>query len=799
MKFTNLTIKDLITPTTKLTFLIGAGCSVDPPSCLPVGRAMMDAIIDYTCAESEIDKIKELKDLRFEQLIEIIRDQSDPDLRIIDLYELSDKPNIQHFFLANMIKKGSFIITTNFDFLIEYALQQSGVSLNDILPVITKQDFIEFQDPYKQLSKGKYTLYKIHGSTKNIIQDKSTRDSLIATLQAFGANKKGESIFQLESFKQPAFTNLTENRSLVVMGYSGSDDFDIVPTLKVLRNLENIIWINYVTDDGGKENIYELTADIIGKPEGIVDKVNQILVDILRFNDKVRIYRVDTNTSRLIEDLLDTKPALSSDKFSINIGDWLKESIKLDLVKFREREIPVPIQILKYYTSYRIYQDLNVYDHAERCLESIIEIAKEKGEDYWRATAIYELGQISHYKGHYSRALNFYEESLNWLGDFGDFEKLVHCYIDMGTIFNIRGNYSQALEKLEEALKLSKLLDVGIKAKCLNSIGLFYANQHKYPEALKNFEEALKITKELGNLGAISSCLANIGGIYRDQGNYAEALKRYEESYKIAEELGDLPTIVHNLNDIGLIYQKQKLFSKALINHEKALKIIEQLGDLAGKSVCLNNIGGIYNKQGNYSETLKMYEKAYQIAEQLEDMRYKAICTNNIAQVYEKQNNLSEAINCYEKALKLAENYGDKSESAYFLSKVGAIYERQNNYIKALEKYKETLQLVDQLGDQLKIVICLNSIGIIYLYQRKYDEALKSYEEAFRIAAQLGDLKLKSETLKNIGVIYMIQGDVQKAMKHFKQALEILNELGLTKSSDAKEIIELIKTIQNKL
>jgi len=70
MKPTNLTIRDLISPDSKLTFLAGAGCSIDPPSCLPAGRAMMDAIIDYTCAESEIKKIKELEDLRFEQLIE---------------------------------------------------------------------------------------------------------------------------------------------------------------------------------------------------------------------------------------------------------------------------------------------------------------------------------------------------------------------------------------------------------------------------------------------------------------------------------------------------------------------------------------------------------------------------------------------------------------------------------------------------------------------------------------------------------------------------------------------------------
>ncbi len=84
MSLTKLTIKDLLTLDAKLTFLVGAGCSVDAPSCLPAGREMMDAIIDYTCAVSEIEKIKKLEDLRFEQLIEIIRGHLDPDLKIID-------------------------------------------------------------------------------------------------------------------------------------------------------------------------------------------------------------------------------------------------------------------------------------------------------------------------------------------------------------------------------------------------------------------------------------------------------------------------------------------------------------------------------------------------------------------------------------------------------------------------------------------------------------------------------------------------------------------------------------------
>ena len=115
MKLTNLKITDLITPDAKLTFLVGAGCSIDPPSNLPAGKTMMEALIRYTCAESEIPKIKELKELRFEQLMEILRERLDPELKIIDFYGLCDKPNLQHFFLADMIENGHFVMTTNFE------------------------------------------------------------------------------------------------------------------------------------------------------------------------------------------------------------------------------------------------------------------------------------------------------------------------------------------------------------------------------------------------------------------------------------------------------------------------------------------------------------------------------------------------------------------------------------------------------------------------------------------------------------------------------------------------------------
>ncbi|MFX0033582.1 MAG: tetratricopeptide repeat protein, partial [Candidatus Hermodarchaeota archaeon] len=505
MKLTDLTIKDLITPEAKLTFLVGAGCSIDPPSCLPAGKAMMDAIIDYTCAESEIGKIKKLEDLRFEQLIEIIRDRLDPQLKVIDFYGLCDKPNIQHYFLSEMMKNGQFVFTTNFDFLIEYALQYLGVLKENIKIVITKNDFEQAKSPQELFSQGIKTLYKIHGSTKNIIKEESTRDSLIATIQAFGANKEGENVFQLESFKQPAFVNLTKGRSLVVMGYSGSDDFDIVPTLKVLEQIQDIIWINYVHEDGGKELIYEIQREDINNYKKL-PKVDQILVDIKRMNYTKRVLRVDVNTGRMVKELIPTQIKEKLEPFSLDVRDWLSSNLKS------------PNKFIKLFIPYKIYFDFNIYKDAMSILNKILMISEQNNSLRWNSFALNE----------------------------------------MGLIYKAQGNFPEALKRYEEALHIDEQSgNLSGKAANLSNIGMIFRAQGNYPDALKHFNKALQIFEQLGDLSRKAVLLNNIGEINEAQGNYLKALQHYEEALNIDEQLGNLRGKAIRLNNIGVIYKAQ--------------------------------------------------------------------------------------------------------------------------------------------------------------------------------------------------------------------------------------------------
>lgn len=409
-----------------------------------------------------------------------------------------------------MIRNGHFVMTTNFDFLIEYALLQLGTGKDEILPVITKADYQNYSSPKELLSEGKKTLYKIHGSTKNIVSEENTKDSLVTTIQALGSHKVGENVFQVEPFKRLLFENNSNGRYLVVMGYSGSDDFDIVPTLKVLKNLRNIIWINYSQNiNMGREKIHEIDSNTdrsLDKLDKNLRKITQILLEIRQENHADHVYRVDVNTTEMVKNLLKSKLELSSTNFFIESGDWLENNIK------------VPDIMMKYYIPYRIYDDFGFYDDALRCSKKILLLAKKSKNEHWKASVLNNMGEI----------------------------------------YRAQGSYLKALKRFEEALKIAEQLgDLSYKVTFLNNIGRIYYTQGSYPEALKHFEEALQIAEELGDSIGKAIRLNNIGNIYHDQGNYPEAFKRYEEAMQTDEQLENLREKATCFNNIGAIYDAQ--------------------------------------------------------------------------------------------------------------------------------------------------------------------------------------------------------------------------------------------------
>ncbi|MFX1297949.1 MAG: tetratricopeptide repeat protein [Promethearchaeota archaeon] len=574
-----LNINTLLDGAEPLTFLIGAGCSVDPPSNLLDGQEMMNEIIRYFCHPSEIDQLLKIQNLRFEQLIEILQDRGDHDLNCLKYYEECDKPNINHFFLAKKIKEGHFVMSTNFDLLIEQALLESGIPRYEIVPVITRQDFEKFNNPVELYQRGKKGVYKIHGSTKNFITEESTQKSLVATIQSFGQFKEGMNIFQIEPFKRPLFENISKDRNLIIMGYSGSDDFDIVPTLKLLENLKSIVWINHVKRT---ENIV-LVREIKKQKEQFLrklDHIEVILTDIKQMNEHIPIYLVNADTSKLIREVLKAKKLISVENFSLKPAVWF------------EKNVSPSNELIQFHNSYRIYKLANQFDAAERCLKNVLRLAEESDDLPAQFVANNNLGVLYLFKGS-SEAFEWFNSALGLCDQLKDNEK---------------------------------------KAFTLINIGGYFIKQKEHDKAQIWYEKASTLINELESKRLKSLFYTGMGAIYSAHENFNQAHQNFMQALEIDKERGNLPDQAIIYNNLAFLETKKEKFPEALEFYHLSLKIDTLLGNLKEKAYRLNNIGKVHFLLGNETEALKFLEEAYLLFIRLglEDTREALLIKKNI-------------------------------------------------------------------------------------------------------------------------------------------------------------------------
>jgi hypothetical protein len=106
-----LDLKDLFTSDQYLTFLVGAGISIEPPSGLMPAWQIMEAILRFGAVEEAVPKLLGIKDLRFEYLIELFRNYYDNELKFLKYFDEATQPNIIHQFLAHQILAGQLVMT----------------------------------------------------------------------------------------------------------------------------------------------------------------------------------------------------------------------------------------------------------------------------------------------------------------------------------------------------------------------------------------------------------------------------------------------------------------------------------------------------------------------------------------------------------------------------------------------------------------------------------------------------------------------------------------------------------------
>jgi tetratricopeptide (TPR) repeat protein len=184
-------------------------------------------------------------DLRFEWLLQQIYDFYDPNLDVLAPYGGCAAPNESHYIIAQLLGAGHIVCTTNFDCLIERACRDLGIAY---APVLSDADFRAWCSNRKiSVRSAVKPLFKIHGSLVRLSMNgrvTATRTSIRATIDAIG--RQGiEAPYATVPAKRMFVETMLRERDLVVVGYSGGDDFDLARAIETIESQRRIIWIEH--------------------------------------------------------------------------------------------------------------------------------------------------------------------------------------------------------------------------------------------------------------------------------------------------------------------------------------------------------------------------------------------------------------------------------------------------------------------------------------------------------------------------------------------------------------------------
>lgn len=230
-----------------LAVLVGAGVSMAAPSCLPSAQTLVNAILEdprmpITVEQRDTllasttpdwpDSLCAYHFLRFEQVVESLGQTVDHSLSAVRALIPQSHPNEYHYTLATLLSQGHLIFTTNFDDLIETACAELGI---EVRVIVTEGDYLGY---LRNPSGFDYPLFKLHGSFSDQTEN-GVREAVATEAGILGAG------IGFSPIKWAVVSKELNAHDLLVLGYSGFDDFDVMPAIAASGKDRRLYWSRY--------------------------------------------------------------------------------------------------------------------------------------------------------------------------------------------------------------------------------------------------------------------------------------------------------------------------------------------------------------------------------------------------------------------------------------------------------------------------------------------------------------------------------------------------------------------------
>lgn len=416
------------------------------------------------------------------------------------------------------------------------------------------------------------------------------------------------------------------------------------------------------------------------------------------------------------------------------------------------------------------------YREAVSMLEAAIDVSTER-EVAIRIWLFKLLGDALAYLGEYSRARDYYNQSLTSSRQSSDARCEIAVLLSLGDIDFVQSNAERAGAQLNEALALVRALgDDMLLANVLTAFGRVHRD-HLPDTASRYFTDALQIYQQLGNIHGTAVCHFNLGvisaqgralqsshehlqtalTIFRktgDQGGVfgclntfanllvdedvvrAEAL--FRESLEIARAIGYRHNIANALNNLANLLLDRGKYQECLEHQLEAVAIYREIGALVTLGGVMVNVGLTYHEIGDFKTGRDWIEQGVSILRPLDGIRYLVFGLLSLANVLRRQGEFSMARMRLDEAMTHLHAVPEVWFTVTAHLAAGALDTDTGQYAGAEDHFDLAQRLAEQHGFGVDEASAIIERGRLKLVQGEFEAALRLLEEGSARASAHG-------------------------------------------------------------
>jgi len=645
----------------RLAFLVGAGASWDAPACRPLAGEILLAVGSALWSISTIAKNRwkertiqrYTRAVRFESLMQILAETTGS-LGFLRALK-GGRPNQLHRILATALRDRCPVLTTNFDELIERAL-----------PACERPETLTTTADFKQWSKRtpRGVLAKLHGSLDDL-------DSMCATMQAVGALGPA---FMWDPPRGEYLARVRRDFPMAVVGYSGADDSDILPRLRITESTQPLLWvlharghIRIATDrdisrlavaPGLPELLHESRAAVV------VGNTLQVVAALYGCRPKETAgHRGHSLATRLLHSMRRTtapyladfligrilyeggRRKLSCSQFAAirrqvgerhpglsarcltneatvatDIGKWMTARRKLEAVlPEMQRYADERAFVNAFLNLALVYRRLGNTNKAEAHLRMLIRSLKTVPElQLERARALVNLADMLFEQELFDKALRLVKAARIGFKKAGDHGGMATVFGVFGKILFARQEVKNAIDVLSIALWHARVSwNRSDEARLLNNIGTMQRVAGMLDAASESFSKARKIGEIIGDPEPV--VVSEMGALTVDlaAGRLKSAIRRAKACLNQAESIGFHYLALQTRGNLALALMDSGQHAKAVHHLERIYPFLVKHGPRYQAAFTQRNIGECLVSMGQRKRAREVIEKAAQMYEEL--------------------------------------------------------------------------------------------------------------------------------------------------------------------------------------